>query len=132
MEETQAQEPILDRPANGIPPHRWFIGVLADGNYYFITPESHDEFVKYIGEHGGGLYTHAGWLVVAADQGWFNFLTRKYNKEHVTTPVHLRPPHIDVPNIKCRFSKPALKWLEENEEMLKEIGGKYYANIPKR
>lgn len=128
MDEVQVTQ---DEPRNGIPPYRWFIGILADSNYYFITPEHHDAFVKYIGEHGGGLYTHAGYLVLAANQNWWKVLTQKYEKQYRTTPSPLRPPHIDVPNIDCKFSKLAIQWLQDNEKLLQEVGGKYYDNIPR-
>lgn len=114
-----------------IPPYRWFIAVLADGNYRFITPQKLHSAESYIGEHGGGVYTHAGYLVMAANKAWWSFLTKAYDKEWQFKPSHLRPPHIDVPNIECSFSPDALQWLRDNEELLKEQGGKYYDNIPK-
>lgn len=116
---------------NDIPAHRWFIGVLANGQYRFITPDALKNAEAYIGEHGGGVYTHAGYLVFAANKAWWNWLTKAYNKEYRFKPDYQRPPHIDVPNIECSFSPEALKWLEDNEELLKKVGGKYYENIPK-
>lgn len=128
MEEEQIVEEVIK---SEIPPFRWFIACLADGQYYFITPEGHESACQYIGEHGGALYTHAGYLVMAASQGWWNFFNRKYEQANKNVPLHLRPPHIDVPNIECKFSKSAIQWLQDNEEMLKEIGGKYYDNLPR-
>lgn len=112
-------------------PHQWFIAVLADGSYRFITPYALQNAEKYIGEHGGGVYTHAGYLVMAANKQWWNFLTKKYDTENRNIPIGSRPPHIDVPNIECVFSPTALRWLEENMSLLQEKGGKYYDNIPK-
>lgn len=122
--------------ATDIPPYRWFIAVLADGTYRFIPPTMLVDAEQYIGEHGGGVYSHAGYLIFAANKSWWQWLTKK-NKQSIAATdgkeYDMEPfaPHIDVPNIECTFSESALKWLEENEEALKEKGGKYYDFIPR-
>jgi len=111
--------------------YRWYIGLLADGTYRFITPETIREAEQYIGKHGGAVYTHAGYLVFASSRSWFNWLTKDYDAKYGSMPPEIRPPHIDVPNLECVFAPAALEWLKKNEEELKNIGGKYYDNIPK-
>lgn len=111
--------------------YRWYIGLLADGSYRFITPDALESAEKYIGKHGGAIYTHAGYLVFASSRSWFKWLTSKYDEEYGNLPIEQRPPHIDVPNLECSFSKEALQWLQDNESLLKEKGGKYYDFIPK-
>lgn len=123
-------EQTKDELPRDVPPYRWFIAVLADGKYRFIIPQKLASIEKYIGEHGGGIYSHAGYLIMAANKTWWNFLSKQYDKEWGLKPLHLRPPHIDIPNIECIFSEDGLKWLQDNEELLKEQGGKYYDNIP--
>lgn len=112
-------------------PYKWFIGVLADGTYHFIIPPKAKEAHQFIGEHGGGVYTHAGYLVFASNKSWWQWLTKEYDQKYRMVNVGKRPPHIDVPNIECVFSQEALKWLEDNKDMLKEVGGKYYDFIPR-
>lgn len=114
-----------------IPPYRWFIGLLGDGTYRFITPDAFVGAEKFIGKNGGAIYTHAGYLIFAANKSWYNWLTKEYNKKYKMTVITQRPPHIDVPNIDCAFSPEALKWLEENEELLKQKGNGFYANLPR-
>ena len=121
----------MEEPKISTTEYRWYIGVLADGTYRFITPESLDAAEKYIGDHGGGVYTHAGYLVMASSPSWWRWLSKEYDAQYGSFPLQNRPPHIDVPNIDCFFSKEALKWLEDNDDMLKTIGGKYYDNIPR-
>lgn len=111
--------------------YRWYIGLLGDGSYRFIMPGTLQAAESFIGQHGGGVYTHAGYLIFASSKSWWNWLTKDYDKKYLGVPSPQRPPHIDVPNIECSFSEDALKWLEENEAALKEIGGKYYDFIPK-
>ena len=107
----------------------WGIMELADGSYRFVTPENKQVAFDFMGKNGGGYYTHAGYLVMAANNWWWKKLTKEYDKKYGNNPF--RPPHIDVPNIECAFSEASLKWLEQHEEELKEIGGKIYANIPR-
>lgn len=110
---------------------QWFIGLLGDGTYRFITPDSLQSAETYIGKHGGCVFTHAGYLVFAASKSWWNWIEGKYQKQYEQLPIGERPPHIDVPNLECSFSPDALKWLEDNDTALKELGGKYYDFIPK-
>lgn len=107
----------------------WGIAILADGSYRFVTPKNREEAWGFIGKNGGGYCTYAGYLVMAANKYWWQRLTKEYDKKYKNNP--LRPPLIDVPNIECAFSESSLKWLEDNNEALKEIGGKVYANIPR-
>lgn len=107
----------------------WGIMVLADGTYRFVTPRNKDAAFDWMGKNGGGFYTHAGYLVVAANKWWWTKLTKAYDKKYAH--VVNKPPHIDVANIECAFSDASLKWLEENMETLQKIGGKLYANIPR-
>lgn len=113
------------------PWYRWYIGMLKDGTYRFIMPGELATAEKYIGSSGGAVFTHAGYLIFAANKRWFDWVDKPYQQQYRTTPIGNRPPHIDVPNIECDFSEKALKWLEENEDKLKEIGGKYYDYIPR-
>ena len=129
METEPAEQKELQRPTDFLP-HRWYIGLLADGTYRFITPNTIKEAEKYIGDHGGAVYTHAGYLIFANRQ-WFNWLERQYQEKNKFTPEAKRPPYIDVPNLECSFSEEALKWLEDNDSLLQEVGGKYYANVPR-
>lgn len=115
----------------GISPYRWFIGLLADGTYRFITPYDLQAAEKYIGKHGGAIYTHAGYLVFAANHRWYEWLTDKYEEEYANVPSTQRPPHINVPEIDCTFSPSALQWLQENESLLQEQERKFYENIPR-
>ena len=108
--------------------YRWYIGLLGDGTYRFIAPSTLEKAERYIGKNGGGVYTHAGYLIFASNKRWWDWLDAKQDK---TVPLGKRQPHIDVPNIECAFSKEALQWLEDNDALLKEIGGKYYDNIPR-
>lgn len=107
----------------------WGIMELADGTYRFVTPENKDAAFAWMGKNGGGYYTHAGYLVVAANKWWWQKLTKEYDKKYHNATI--KPPHIDVPNIDCAFSQASLEWLKRNEAALKEKGGKYYANIPR-
>lgn len=124
MEDAQEETQGVD-----IPPCRWFVGVLADGTYRFITPNDIQAAEQYIGEHGGGIYSHAGFLIFAANKQWWSWLTRASKKEKMEDFTN--KPQLDIQNIECSFSQAALEWLEENEEMLLEKGGKYYENIPR-
>lgn len=108
--------------------YRWYIGLLGDGTYRFIAPGTLERAERYIGKNGGAVFTHAGYLIFAANKRWWDWIDKKQDK---TVPLGERQPHIDVPNIECAFSPEALKWLEENDAALKEIGGKYYDFIPR-
>ena len=112
-------------------PLRWYIGVLADGSYRFIVPGTLGKAELYIGAHGGGVYTHAGYLIFASSNSWWRFLTKDDEKRKMMRKNGIDPPHINVPEIDCTFSTDALKWLQDHEEELKAKGGKYYDNIPK-
>lgn len=114
-----------------VPPYRWFIAMLADGTYRFVTPWGLDDAEKYIGQHGGAVYTHAGFMVSAANTRWWHWMNDKYDKQYGSLPINERPPHINVSEIECTFSQSAIEWLKENEDLLKEAGGKYYENLPR-
>jgi len=111
--------------------YRWYIGLLGDGSYRFIAPGTLEAAERYIGQHGGAVYTHAGYLIFASSKSWWNWLSKDYDEKYGNLPLGERPPHIDVPNLECEFSPQALEWLKDNEAMLKEKGGKYYDFIPK-
>lgn len=111
--------------------YRWYIGLLGDGTYRFITPNALESAEKYIGKHGGAVYSHAGYLIFAATHRWWEWLDSEHEEKYGNLPSWKQPPHIDVPNIECSFSPDALEWLQNNEAALKEIGGKYYEFIPK-
>ena len=119
---------------DNIPWYRWFIAVVADGTYRFVPPDNFEKAERYIGEHGGGLYTHAGYLIFASDSKWWNWLEKGYHQkceENRANGGIIDPPHINVPELDCIFSESAIKWLENNENELKQIGGKYYNDIPR-
>lgn len=111
-------------------PLRWYIGVLADGTYRFIIPGTLGKAEKYIGKHGGGVYSHAGYLIFASNKAWWSFLSRDDEKRKAMRKNGVDPPHISVSEIDCAFSDDALKWLEENIAALKAKGGNYYDNLP--
>ena len=111
-------------------PLRWYIGVLADGTYRFIMPGTLGKAERYIGQHGGGVYSHAGYLIFASSSQWWKFLTRDDEKRKMMRKDGIDPPHINVPEIDCVFSEDALKWVQEHEEELKAKGGNY-GNLPK-
>lgn len=111
--------------------YRWFIGLLGDGTYRFIIPSALASAEAYIGKHGGAVYTHAGYLIFAANKQWWRWLTYDYQKNFGHLPPGKQPPHIDVPSIECSFSDESLRWLKDNEKELKNIGGKYYDFIPR-
>lgn len=134
MEEEKREE----RVSLDVPPHRWFIGLTSDGSYRFITPQSFESAESYIGQHGGGVFTHAGYLIFASNKAWWSWIeghSRQYlsaeERKSYTQEQISQMPHINVPEIECIFSEEASKWLEENEDLLKEQGGKYYENIPR-
>ena len=114
-----------------IPEYRWFIALLADGSYHFVIPRALKAVEKYIGEHGGGVYTHAGYLVFAQNKRWFDWLTKEWEQQYADIESSLRPPQIDVPNIECEFGENAIQWLKDNDALLQEVGGKYYEFIPR-
>lgn len=110
---------------------RWYIGLLGDGTYRFITPDSLEQAEIYIGKNGGAVFSHAGYLIFASDRRWWDWIDGKREKKFRGRPEWEKPPHIDVPNIECTFSQQSLDWLERNEEELKNLGGKYYEFIPR-
>ena len=106
-------------------PLRWYIGVLADGTYRFIQPGTLWKAEQYIGEHGGGVYSHAGYLLMASNKQWWNFLSRNDEKRKLMRKNGIDPPHINVPEITCTFSQDAIKWIKEHEAELQAKGGSY-------
>lgn len=110
---------------------RWYIGLLGDGTYRFIMPGTLEPAERYIGKHGGAVYSHAGYLIFAANKRWWDWLDSKYEEKYRGIPSPQRPPHIDVPNIECSFSAESLKWIEGHKEELKEKGEKFYDYIPR-
>ncbi len=117
-----------------VPPYLWCVGITADGEYRFIPPTTRDKATSYIGAHGGGIYTHAGYLIFASDKNWWNWLSRGYAEKCQKAKekgAKYNPPHIELSEIDCIFSDEALQWLKNNEELLKEKGGNLYGNIPR-
>lgn len=109
------------------PWYRWYIGMLKDGTYRFISPGELQVAEKFIGDTGGAVFTHAGYLIFAANKQWWNWVEKMRGEGCDTNYT----PHINVREIDCQFSEKALKWLEENEEKLKEVEGSYYVNLPR-
>ena len=111
--------------------YKWYVGLMHDGTYRFITPDNLHQAQKYIGQNGGAVFTYAGYMVFASNRRWYDFVMVPYMQKYRFHTIDKRPPHLDFSEIDCSFSEAALKWLEDNEEKLKEIGGKVYDNIPR-